>query len=257
MTESFRQDYRIELIYSDGSGQRVLVEMASEPSFSPDGKQVVFYAWPGGLDIMNLDGSSRKRIVHDGEAAFPVWSPDGQHIAFHSVRPGSSRFDIYVVNADGTSERKLVDGEQAAWSPDSRRLVYKGCLSNNCGLMLVNADGSGKQRLTTCGECANDGNANWSPDSDRIAFTSERDGNHEIYVMNPDGSEQVRLTNRPQPDAMPVWLPGSQQIAFRSNREGAWGVYVMDADGGNVHKVTDAQVDPDRWIWEKMAATRP
>jgi hypothetical protein len=31
----------------------------------------------------------------------------------------------------------------------------------------------------------------------------------------------------------------------------------MNADGSNVRKVTDARVDPNRWIWEKMAATRP
>jgi len=257
VTETFRQHYRIELIRTDGTGHQVLVDMASEPSFSPDGKQIVFYSWPGGLEVMNLDGSNRHRIVHDVEAAFPAWSPDGQYIAFHSVRGWSRHFNIYIVRADGSEERMVVDGEQAAWSPDSRQLVYKGCEGNHCGLMIVNADGSGKRRLTTCGACANDGNADWSRDTNRIVFTSERDGNHEIYVMNPDGSGQTRLTFNPGPDALPVWLPGGREIAFRSFRDGAWGIYIMNADGSNVRKVTDARVDPNRWIWEKMAATRP
>jgi len=255
VTETFRQHYRIELINTDGSGHRVLVDMASEPSFSPDGRQVVFYSWPGGLEVMNLDGSNRHRIVHDVEAAFPAWSPDGKYIAFHSVRGRSSRFNIYIVNADGTGERMLVDGEQAAWSPDSSRLVYKGCEGSQCGLMIINADGTGKRRLTTCNECANDGNPDWSRDTNRIVFTSERDGNHEIYVMNPDGSGQTRLTHHPGPDALPVWLPGGRQIAFRSFRDGQWGIYIMNADGTGVHKLTDARVDPNRWIWEKMAVT--
>ena len=47
VTKTFRKDYRIELINTDGSGHRVLVELASEPSFSPDGRQVIFYSWPG------------------------------------------------------------------------------------------------------------------------------------------------------------------------------------------------------------------
>ncbi|MGC8836919.1 MAG: TolB family protein [Anaerolineae bacterium] len=195
--------------------------------------------------------------MHDVEAAFPAWLPDGQYIAFHSVRGWSSRFNIYVVRADSSEERMVVDGEQAAWSPDSRQLVYKGCEGANCGLMIVNIDGSGKRRLTTCAGCANDGNADWSRDTNRIVFTSERDGNHEIYVMNPDGSGQTRLTDNPGPDVLPVWLPGGREIAFRSFRDGAWGIYIMNADGSNVRKVVDARVDPNRWIWEKMAATRP
>ena len=256
VTETFREHYRVEVINTDGTGHRVLADMASEPAFSPDGQQVVFYAWPGGLEAMRLDGSERSRIAHDSEAAFPAWSPDGKYIAFHSWRGRAGHFNIYVVRADGSEERMLVDGEQAAWSPDSSRLVYKGCEGSSCGLMIVNADGSGKRRLTTCDECANDGNPDWSRDSNRIVFTSERDGNHEIYVMNPDGGGQTRLTNSPGPDALAVWLPGGQQIAFRSFRDDRWSIYIMNSDGSGVRKLVDARVDPNRWIWEKMTAAR-
>ncbi|HUW14349.1 MAG TPA: hypothetical protein VM537_31795, partial [Anaerolineae bacterium] len=171
VTETFREHYRVEVINTDGSGHRVLSDMASEPAFSPDGQRVIFYAWPGGLEAMRLDGSERSRIAHDTEAAFPAWSPDGKYIAFHSWRGRAGHFNIYIMRADGSEERMLVDGEQAAWSPDSNRLVYKGCEGSSCGLMIVNADGSGKRRLTTCDECANDGNPDWSRDSNRIVFT--------------------------------------------------------------------------------------
>ena len=256
VTETFREHYRVEVINTDGSGHRVLSDMASEPAFSPDGQRVIFYAWPGGLEAMRLDGSERSRIAHDTEAAFPAWSPDGKYIAFHSWRGRAGHFNIYIMRADGSEERMLVDGEQAAWSPDSSRLVYKGCEGSSCGLMVVNADGSGKRRLTTCDECANDGNPDWSRDSNRIVFTSERDGNHEVYVTNPDGSGQTRLTNSPGPDALAVWLPGGQQIAFRSYRDDRWSIYIMNADGSGVRKLVDARVDPNRWIWEKMTAAR-
>jgi hypothetical protein len=255
VTETFRQHYRIEIINSDGTGQRLLTDMASEPAFSPNGQEVIFYAWPGGLEVMRLDGSQRRRVVQDTEAAFPSWSPNGKYIAYHSIRGGEGRFNIYIANADGTQERQLVDGEQATWSPDSSRLAYKGCEGSSCGLMIVNLDGSGKRRLTTCDKCANDGNPSWSPESNLIAFTSERDGNHEIYIMSADGGSEQRLTWHEGPDALPAWMPGGNEIAFRSFRDGQWGIYIMTVDGQSVRKVTNARVDPNRWIWEKMSAT--
>ena len=39
----------------------------------------------------------------------------------------------------------LTDGEQASWAPDGSQLIYKGCLGNDCGLMLINVDGSAKR----------------------------------------------------------------------------------------------------------------
>lgn len=247
-----RQHYKIFLVNADGSGQRELADSASEPSFAPDGRHLVYYAWPDGLYTMAADGSDRRKIVGDVEAAFPDWSPDGNKIAFHSLRGGSSHFSIYVVNADGSDERMITDGEQPSWAPNGSQLAYKGCLGNDCGLMVINLDGSGKRRLTTF---ADDGNPAWSPDGRQIAFTSHRDGNHEIYVMDADGTSQRRLTNTPQTEGLPTWLPGGQYLAFRSDRDGQWAIYIMRVDGTGVRKITNAAVAPDRWIWEKMDAS--
>ena len=244
--------YKIFLINADGTDKRELADYASEPSFAPDGQRLVFSVRPDGLYTMNLDGSDRRRIVGDAKAASPDWSPDGTKILFHSVRGSSDRFSIYVVDADGSHERMVTDGEQPAWAPDGSRLAYKGCIGNDCGIMVINLDGSGKQRLT---EYANDGNPAWSPDGSQIAFVSERDGNHEIYVMNSDGSNQRRLTDDPHTDALPTWLPDGQHIAFRSDRDGRWAIYVMRADGSDIRRLTDAEVAPQRWVWEKMDAS--
>jgi len=130
------------------------------------------------------------------------------------------------------------------------QFVCKTCDGSKCGLFLMNADGSGRRKIT---EHANDQNASWSPDGKKIAFASDRDGNWEIYVMNADGSNQTRLTDNPTTDALPVWLPDGGHIAFRSDRGGVWSIYLMRADGTGVRKITDAQCNPDRWRWERMA----
>jgi TolB protein len=57
----------------------------------------------------------------------------------------------------------------------------------------MNADGSGKRRLTR--NSANDYHPAWSPDGRRVVFVRARpEGDEAIYVMNADGSGQRRLT---------------------------------------------------------------
>jgi TolB protein len=66
---------------------------------------------------MNADGSEARMLAQDG--AQPSWSPDGQKIAFQK------QTDIYVMNADGSGQRKLTRGgrrdSQPVWSPAQKK----------------------------------------------------------------------------------------------------------------------------------------
>jgi WD40-like Beta Propeller Repeat len=102
------------------------------------------------------------------EARTPVWSPDGRRIAFTSRRDGN--WEVYVVNADGSGQRRLTRnaaGDFApTWSPDGRKIVFERRRDVNPmggGLYVVNADGSGQRRLTRDGQDA----PAWSPDGRR------------------------------------------------------------------------------------------
>ena len=75
---------------------------------------------------MNADGSEQTRLTEISEPEWitdPHWSPEGQRIAFASIREGN--WDIYVVNADGSGERRLTtdsaDYESPQWSPTGDR----------------------------------------------------------------------------------------------------------------------------------------
>jgi TolB protein len=67
---------------------------------------------------------------------WPVWSPDGKHIAFTSNRDGN--YDIYVMNADASDLRNVTrdpgQDNYAAWSPDGERLAF---ISNRSGAYEV------------------------------------------------------------------------------------------------------------------------
>jgi Tol biopolymer transport system component len=166
----------------------------------------------------------------------PNWSPDGKRIAFTTFRHGRS--DIYVVNSDGSGERRLTNDpaadDLATWSPDGSKIAFVSNRDGNFDVYAMNADGTGERRLTTDPE--DDFSPSWSPDGRRIVFRSNRDENGEIYVMSADGTQQTRLTNNPASDHSPSWGPNGQ-IAFVSQRQGI-GIYVMNDDGTNVRRVS-------------------
>lgn len=99
------------------------------PSFSPDGKQIVFSSTRDGdydIYLMNADGTDPRRIMSSPQQDLrPRFSPDGKRIAFVSNR--DNNYEIYVVNKDGSGLERITDhperDDYPAWHPDGKRLV--------------------------------------------------------------------------------------------------------------------------------------
>ena len=101
----------------------------TSPSFSPDGKKIVFNSDRGGspqLFIMDNDGKNIKRISKGrGVYGNPVWSPRGDLIAFTKLTQGN--FHIGIMDTSGNNERVIVRDfslESPAWSPNGRYLIF-------------------------------------------------------------------------------------------------------------------------------------
>jgi Tol biopolymer transport system component len=226
---------------AEASAPTLVTRSAATTGSGRAGARIAFSCGREGLGlevcVMNADGSGQRNLTrHPANDFKPSWSPDGRRIAFVSDRDRNGPFEVYVMNAKGGDQRRVMrmkggGSTEPAWSPDGRRIAFAG----NDGLYVVNADGSGLRRLTGSGETPA-----WSPDGRRIAFTSRQDGNDEVYVMNADGTGQRNLTRNAAADHVDGggWSPDGRRIVFHSNRGGNRDIYVMSADGSGQRNLT-------------------
>jgi TolB protein len=79
----------------------------------------------------------------------PVWSPDGDWIAYSSLYEGS--YHIFVIRPAGTSPTRITryagDHESPSWSPDGNQLVFTRKLDNKQMLYVVFKNGTGLRQL--------------------------------------------------------------------------------------------------------------
>ena len=83
------------------------------------------------------------------DCGFSTISPSGAEIAF-GVLPPENYAQIWIYNIVQNHLSKLTDdgGDYPAWSPDGSKIVYTRTQQGDGGLWIMNADGSGKRRLT-------------------------------------------------------------------------------------------------------------
>ncbi len=134
----------------------------------------------------------------------PSFSTDGKQVVYSGCEPGTNTCGLRVVAADGSGTvlRTLTrdNGGNAEWSPRGDKIVYQADGgAGNIQVFVVNPDGSGKKQLTT-GK-GNDGQPIWSRDGSAIFWRSDQ--NHTawaIFVMNADGTNHRKIVSDVPPD---------------------------------------------------------
>jgi serine/threonine protein kinase/Tol biopolymer transport system component len=177
----------------------------TQPAFSPDGEQIAFRSGRdgGGLFVMGATGESVRRLTDFGFN--PSWSPDGKRIVFATEgisHPAarSSVSQLWVLDIATSALRRVVeeDAVQPSWSPDGSRIAYWGATAEGKRtISTVSASGGEPVRATADGW-----NPVWSADGAHLYFASDRGGSMNLWRLRID-EPSGRVRGVPQPVTTP------------------------------------------------------
>src|SRR5262245_60619149 len=237
----------VELVNADGSGMTDLTSVsprfadacAQGPSFTPDGRRIVFVAGsfttPDAVWSFDLEGRHVRRIVVDRQLArfaprdrilkSPRVSPDGRTLCFevvHLLPDGLNEKGLFTVRMNGTHLRQIVPFSYDVsikggdWAPGGNRIVF----SDHAGPMpsdqaqnifTVRPDGTGLRQLTYFRKLPPDvGTAagSFSPDGQWIIIKHVNDDRSTLWKVRPDGTDLMRIARlRFYPTGATEWGP--------------------------------------------------
>jgi TolB protein len=186
----------------------------SSPSFTPDGKQIVYSSSAPNdrccrIFIASLDGSGLRPISSVGfiDTEPKINPKTGNEIAFVSGRSGPQQ--IYRMNMDGSDVERLTPGEGEAsnpsWHPGGQIIAYawtRGYATGNFNIFTMDVASRAYTQLTHS-EGRNE-NPSWAPDGVHLVFMSTRSASRQIWTMLADGTQARQLTTQGSNET-PVW----------------------------------------------------
>jgi Tol biopolymer transport system component len=215
-------------------------------------------------------GALKRLTTAQGYDAEASYSPDGQWIAFSSMRDVYGRqlseserkqlevdpsyfAEIYIMRADGSGQRRLTTGPGydggPFFTPDGTRIIWrrfdeKGLIAD---VFTMKLDGSDVRQITDFGAMS------WAPymhpSGEYVLFASNKLGfeNFEVFMVDAAGAkEPVRVTHSDGFDGLPVPSPDGRQLAWTSARSGGSAGQLFLAQWNHEHALAAIKNAPPR-----------
>ena len=232
-------------------------------AISPDGKTVAFTYKGDIFTVPVAGGSARQLTSNPAYESAPVWSPDGQRLAFRSNREGSD--DIFVVDAKGGTPRRITTAsthETPIAFADNSRLLFitsgmpsqqtsRGPWLTQTYVVNVDVENARPQLYLSVPMSAASVDAKGRMlYQDRKGFENQyrkherSSGTADIWLY--DAGKFTKLTDFNGHDLNPVWAADGSGFFFISEEDGTLNVYKSSADGKSKTRLTDFEKHPVR-----------
>lgn len=236
---------------------------------SPDGKSIAFTYKGDIFTVPSQGGSARRLTTTTAYESTPIWSPDGQSIAFASDREGG--MDIYIMDAQGGPARRLTYNSVAetpqTFTPDGKYVVYTSNIQAPASSLMfpkarmgqvykVPADGGRPCQIL--GTLAL--NIQYMPDGKSFLYNDDKGTENEwrkhhtssatrdLWLYDAATGSHTNLTMRGGEDRCPVLGSDGSTVYFLSERDGgSFNVYSFPlSDPSKVTAVTKMPTHPMR-----------
>jgi tricorn protease len=241
--------------------------LAHEPTLSRT--QIVF-SYGGYLWSVPREGGEARQLTTGGHEGLPIFSPDGNWIAFTGQYDGN--VDAFVMAAEGGEPRRLTwhpgQDSPVGWTPDSKRVLFvsdRGAFADITRLYTVPVEGGWPEALPMWR--AFDGEL--SPDGTRIAYVPNfqwqsawkryRGGQTTpINIVKLSDLSLERIPRENSNDSHPVWF--GDTVFFLSDRNGAVTLFAYDTKTKAVKQVVEnkgldlktVSAGPDALVYEQF-----
>jgi hypothetical protein len=234
--------------------------MYSWATWSPDGTELATKRTWTSIDIVAADGSGSRRVLDcTGRGCdFPIWSPDGRHVAYQTWAGA-----LEVIDLDGRPVTVIdprADGSLAmAWSPDGSQVAWGSMdASGATALHVARLDGTAARVVHTGQRYLG---LQWSPSGRFLGWTAYDESAEFLdllWVVDLHGSAgpvQVAIPSGPAYSF--DWTGGERGLAVAGNAVwhfddpmGRGAPRLIDGLGSDV----DATDEGDRLVWSRRPA---
>lgn len=266
-----RDLYEVDI--KGGTPRRLTFDGATEGSYAPDGKSIVYirgfistywdnYKGSANHDIYIADtsgGVPRRVTQTPGNERYPFFSADQKTIYFVSEDKGVANF--YAMPSAGGARRQVSkfkgnDVHRPHLSPDRKTVVFERGGKLYTSDLTASKVSARPIKISVTSDDRNSGleartitgggeQVHMSNDGRSLAFVLR--GN--LWVMPASGGNGVQLTSNTFNDQWPRFSPDGRQIAFFSNRKGNNDLYLLDVASRNVTQLTSHRSDDHFHNW--------
>jgi eukaryotic-like serine/threonine-protein kinase len=201
----------------------ITIHSAGYARISPDGKYVALETTDGHdtfIAIYEIAGTSAmRRLTFGGPSHYPIWSADGERIAFQSIRDGAAGIFWQRADGAGTAER-LTKAEAGivhipdSFSTDGQHLSFTAT-NGRFGSVWILSLGDNKVTQFASAPSALVGRSAFSPDARWIAYQSSETGNDQIFVQPfPATGAKYQISSGGSGGIHPVWSHDGRELLF-------------------------------------------